>query len=265
LISFIRRKAKTGKKGWGNISDGLGGDNMVEIIAHRGSSGHAPENTASAFLKALEHKTDMVEFDVAITKDGIPVIFHDTKMKRLTGQPGIMGQYTLNQIKKLDAGSWFHPDYHQERILTLEEGINLLRATRINVEIKPDSAGHEKKILDIVRNAGILYDVLFSSVSARILKNMQHIDNKLNMGVVAGGILWKGSLKTALDLKCKSINPRMGLLSAKLVSSAHSHGLKVLAWTINKESDMCSAAKMGVDGIFTNYPDRLKKVLDEMH
>src|SRR5262245_59418730 len=112
---------------------------VVEVIAHRGSSAVAPENTLAAVDLAIRAKAHRVEFDVQLTKDGVPVVLHDETLERTTNGKGRVRDRTYKEISKLDAGSWFHADFRGERLPTLDMVLELCRGKiPVNVEIKSE-------------------------------------------------------------------------------------------------------------------------------
>src|SRR5690554_5174035 len=137
------------------------------IIAHRGASNIAPENTMIAFQKAYQIGADGVEFDVHLTRDGKPVVIHDERVDRTTNGIGYVKSLTLSEIKKLDAGSYFHPNYSEEKILTLEETLDLVKNFKIiNIEIKNnllEYKGIEEKVTNIIRDKKMEQKVICSS------------------------------------------------------------------------------------------------------
>jgi len=127
---------------------------VVEVIAHRGFSSLAPENTLAAMELAISSKAHRVEFDVQSTRDGVPVVLHDDTLERTTNGKGRVCDKTYQEISKLDAGSWFHPDFRGERVPTLDMVLELCKGKiPVNVEIKSEdsSNGIEMKVLDALR------------------------------------------------------------------------------------------------------------------
>ena len=151
------------------------------VVAHRGYSGRYPENTASAFEAAIRTGADMIELDVCLTKDRIPVVIHDQTLERTTEGHGLVSEFALSEIKKLDAGSWFSPEFKGESIPTLEEVLLQIRGKiSINIEIKPEcfeSSGPadaiEKQICILVEKFGINESVLISSFEHSIFPKIK--------------------------------------------------------------------------------------------
>lgn len=237
---------------------------MTLVIAHRGASGHAPENTLSSFEKAKIMKADMIEFDVTRTKEGVPIVFHDRKVNRVTGQAGDIIDYTYDKARILDIGTWFGKEFSHERILTLTEALEILKDERINIEIKPESRGIELDILRQALSVKKIKDILFSSFDDRILINLRKANKDIALATLAN-IFWTGKLEKALSLNAISLNPNIRIVSEKMVKKAHEHNLNVMVWTANQEREMKKLIAIGADGIFTNYPDKLKKILEDEH
>src|SRR5690554_5799160 len=153
------------------------------VIAHRGASAFYPENTMFAFKAAHEMGAAMIELDITLSKDGIPVIIHDEKLNRTTNGKGKVSDFTLEELKKLDAGSWFHPKFSEEKIPTLEEVLEFAQnRIALNIEIKPEAVslspkeGVEEKSLELVKKYGMEKHVLFSSFHYGAVKKFRSLD-----------------------------------------------------------------------------------------
>jgi glycerophosphoryl diester phosphodiesterase len=174
------------------------GDNFT-VIAHRGASAYCPENTLISFERAIAMGADMIEFDVQLTRDGEVVVFHDEKLTRCTNGKGRIADYTLAQLKKLDAGSWFSKEYKDAKIPTLIEALNLCKdKIAVNVEIKTEaitekiSGGIEEKSMNIVEMKGMWEHVVFSSFDPRAIKHLKEIDRTVAAAVkLAAAVLFE--------------------------------------------------------------------------
>ena len=155
----------------------------MEILAHRGASGTAPENTIAAFKKALIDGCDGFEFDVQQTKDGKIVVFHDWTLERTSNGQGHLRDYTLEELKKLDVGSWFSDEFKGEQIPTLEETLDIIPDDKlINIELKEEHSverGTENKVLEIIKRYPNK-NIIVSSFSHNLLKNLKELDIKLS-------------------------------------------------------------------------------------
>lgn len=230
-------------------------------IAHRGASGHCPENTLAAFRRAIELGADMVELDCQLTRDGEVVVIHDDTLDRTTTGRGAVAVRTLAEIRALDAGSWFSPQFAGERVPTLAEVVDCLRGkVALNLEMKgeADPGTLEVQCLGILRSLRYFSDTVFSSFSARRVRAVREFSAEARIGIlVDDAAAWKAGLALGAELGAEAVHPERRVASAATVAQAHDRGLEVRVWPVNRASEMSSLAAMGVDGIFTDYPDRL--------
>ncbi|MGQ9629351.1 MAG: glycerophosphodiester phosphodiesterase [bacterium] len=234
----------------------------ILIIAHRGASGHAPENTMAAFKMALEMKAEMIEIDVHLSADSHLVVIHDESVDRTTDGEGEIREMKLEGIKLLDAGGWFSEEFAGERIPTLPEVIDLVRGrAELNIEIKGGSEyypGIEGKLLECLRGEGFVEDTIVSSFDHDCLKKLSEMDSSIRIGYLySGGGSAETIIPKALQYRAFSIHPPHLRTSRKLVELAHAQGIRVYPWTANTPRQMKRLVRFGVDGIITNYPDRL--------
>jgi glycerophosphoryl diester phosphodiesterase len=239
----------------------------VLVIAHRGFSGQAPENTLAAFRKAIDAGSDAIEFDVRFSKDGHLVLIHDDTVDRTTEGKGKVSELTLEELKKLDAGSWKGTAFTGERIPTLKEALDLARGRiLLDIEIKDGDQGSRSMVdladltLEAVQKAGMEGQVLFSSFDRgaveRVRTRAPHIpvayltDKPWSSPLEASG----GMPLRILDVRRSSVNPAN-------VALARQGGIRVLVWTANTPEDMEKLVTLGVDGIITDHPDRLIDLL----
>lgn len=228
------------------------------VIAHRGSSGHRPENTLPAYALALEHDADMIEIDLHRTRDGVLVVTHDEELAGVGGR-GEIADATLEEIRALDAGEG-------ERIPTLDEVLDRF-GDRIpfNLEIKRGSAGDyegiEEQALDAVIQRGLLERTLFSSFFDPVLARLRALSREARIGLLLSRKLPQRAIDRAAALGAEAINPEAVVATAELVSAAHAAGLDVHVFTVDAEPELRRFVALGVDGIFTNHPDRLRRIL----
>ncbi len=228
-------------------------------IAHRGASGSFPENTIRAFLAAVEAGAAMCELDVRLTRDGIPVVIHDETVDRTTDGRGAVAEMTLAEIKHFDAGMRFGARFAGERIPTLAEVFDaLVNRCGLNIELKADAA--EKPVCEIVRARGAIEASMVSGFDWEALWRVRAIDPAIRIGVLADK-RGDAMLATARRLDAWAVNPRYNLCTAELVSEAHGHGFKVMVWTVDERAAMRRMIAYGVDGIMTNYPERLSALV----
>ena len=241
----------------------------VLVIAHRGFSGAAPENTLSAFRKAIEAGSDMIELDVHLSLDGEVVVIHDDTLNRTTAGKGRVSDYTLEELKRLDAGSWFSRAFAGERIPTLQEVLDLCRdRLRVNIELKAGDPG-QYTVIDLsdrslreVEQAGMADHVLFSSFDPAAIKRIQMKKPGIPVALITARS-WNSPAGLAKEVCFTILNCRSKTLNRNNLSRAHQEGLRVNVWTVNTEKEMAHFVSMGVDGIITNYPDRLVRVLQK--
>ncbi len=239
----------------------------VMVIAHRGFSGRAPENTMAAFKKAMEIGSDAIEFDVRFTGDGRLVVFHDDTLERTTNGKGKAATLTFEELKRLDAGSWFGSIFAGERIPGLTE---VLEATRgrilLNIELKKGDHGKysmvdlAKETLREVTGAGMKRQVLLSSFDLDAIQWVHQEDPGILTAFITGDP-WKSPLDATKGNFLSALNPRKSALNEDNLSAAHQQGVRVNVWTVDTEEEMEKFIAMGVDGIITNHPDRLLGLL----
>jgi glycerophosphoryl diester phosphodiesterase len=232
-------------------------------VAHRGASGCAPENTIAAFHKAVEIKADFFELDVRMSKDGELVLIHDTSVDRTTDGSGEVGDMTFEELRGLDAGSWFSPEYAGEQIPTLGEALDHFGGKiGILIEIKAPSLypGIEQKVADelIKRNMHLLSNgkVIIQSFDHTSLQLFHAILPKVPIGVLTF------QAQELTDAKLQEfatyadyVNPRLNLVTKQVVDQIHAHDMEITVWTVRNASLVDTLIQMGVDGIITDYPD----------
>jgi glycerophosphoryl diester phosphodiesterase len=257
-------------------------DSTVLNIGHRGASGYAPEHTIPSYDLALEQGADYIEIDLQMTKDGVLVAMHDDTLDRTADAPeGVPKQFcsgpvikrTLEQIKQCDVGSWFGPEYAGEQIPTLEE-IFQRYGTSVNYYIEtknPEAApGMEKELLSLMGEYHLIepaednWQVLIQSFSAKSLMTIHEMNEDLPLIQLFSSTETSKTIQDQLDLVSTyavGIGPSMTDVDAALVEAAHALCLDVHPYTVNEKADMRALIDLGVDGMFTNFPDRLEKLL----
>jgi len=230
-------------------------------IAHRGASGHCPENTRAAFLRAIELGADMVELDCQMTRDGAVVVIHDETLERTTSGRGRVIDRTLKEIQALDAGSWFSPRFAGEEVPTLEDVTALLRGkVGLNLEIKGDDQPGRLEIQCVGTLVSMRFfeQTVFSSFSARRMRMLRELSAEARIAILLdAGQSWSDGFALAAELAAEAVHPERSLVKRELVDAAHERGLEVRVWPVNDLGKMEAFLDMGVDGIFTDYPDRL--------
>jgi glycerophosphoryl diester phosphodiesterase len=244
--------------------------NKILNIAHRGASGHAPENTLSAFRLAIEMKADMIELDLHQTKDRHIVVLHDEYIKKGLFKKRFIRDMTLAEIKAINLLPeppclWVSSMLGDERIPTLKEALDLAKGKiRLNLEIKrgsPYYAAIEDNIISLLREEGFLKDAIISSFDLDALKNVRGITSDAVIGFLYDEKDSGDVIKEAKSLSACSFHISRKIMSETIIEDAHRAGLRLFVYTINDISEMRQAIASGVDGIFTDYPDRLADIL----
>ena len=239
----------------------------VMVVAHRGFSGAAPENTLAAFRKAIEAGSDMIEMDVHLSKDGKIVVIHDETLERTTNGQGNVADHTLQEIKKLDAGAWFNPQFAGERIPTLREVLALAQGkVPVNIEIKNPTHGRyaitelSEKALQEVKGAEMLSQVIFSSFNPVFLEFFQKKEPRAWVAFLYHRP-WNSIPEITAGREFQVLNLRNIHLTREKVDKIRKEGLTLNVYTVNSEEELEQFVRWGVDGIITNYPDRLIRIL----
>jgi len=235
----------------------------VFIIGHRGASGHAPENTLAAFKKAVALGATFIETDLQLSRDARFVAIHDDTLDRTTNGHGKVHDQTLAALRRIDAGSWFGSDYAGERIPTLEEILEFSKKNDIifYLELKPSGSwGGEHALIGALRESGEVARVVVISFDPTILAGLRKIEPTLMTGVLYDGQL-ADPLKTAVDVGARQLVVRGDLVTPAMIVEARKRDLQVVCWTVNHPAHIRLLIAAGVDGIMSDYPDRLVAAL----
>ncbi|MCF6137790.1 glycerophosphodiester phosphodiesterase [Pseudalkalibacillus berkeleyi] len=242
---------------------------MTLIFAHRGSSKYAPENTMAAFRKALEQHADGIELDVQLTKDKIPVIIHDESLKRTTGVKGLVGEYTYDEIRCLDAGKWFSAKFKYERIPSLEEFLIWMKPTtlKLNIEFKNNILpyyGMEKIVYDLVQEHGLEDRLIYSSFNHYSLKEMKKFDPNIDIAPLYSSGLYE-PWNYVKSLPAESAHPHWRTLNQFMLNGFKEHEIRVRPYTINDPKRMKWLFENKIDAIITDVPDIAFDVRSGLH
>jgi glycerophosphoryl diester phosphodiesterase len=248
-----------------------------DVVAHRGSSGVAPENTLAAVRLAIKQDSDVVENDIQRTRDGELVIMHDTTLTRTTDveevfparAPWNVGDFTLAEIKKLDAGSWFAPRFAGAEVPTLAEWVNAV-GRRAGMLLEPKAPelypGIERDLDKELRSLPAFNHALRAGrVAVQSFNHAWLRDYEALAPDVPVGLLY-GTKPTDADIAAaatwaQQVNPALGVIDQSTVERVHAQGLEIHVWTVNDGRDMRRAIDWRVDGIITNYPQVLRDIL----
>jgi glycerophosphoryl diester phosphodiesterase len=231
----------------------------VLAIAHRGASGYAPENTLAAFRRAVAQGVTFMETDLQLTRDAHFVAIHDDTVDRTTNGHGPIHELTLAEARRLDAGSWFASEFMGERLPTLEEILEFARKNDVvfYLEIKPGAFwGGEHALIGALRDSTEIPRVVVISFEPAILASLRKIEPTLMTGVLYDGQL-ADLLNSALDVGARQIVVRGDLVTPSMIEQAHKRDLQVVCWTVNPPAHIRLLMAAGVDGIMSDYPDRL--------
>jgi glycerophosphoryl diester phosphodiesterase len=237
------------------------------VIAHRGASGHAPENTMAAFQRAVELGCGFIETDLQLTRDARFVAMHDATLDRTTNGRGAVHEHTLAELRQLDAGKWFDREFMDQKIPTLEEILEFSRKHDVifYLEVKYDSAlGMHHSLVAALNKAGDAARSIVISFDQSTLAALRQVDTALMMGLLVEepGI---DQPKTAIELGVRQLCPRADFITTDLVDAAHRLDLQVATWTVDEPAQIRSVVAAGVDGIISNFPDRVQAILEDMH
>jgi glycerophosphoryl diester phosphodiesterase len=241
----------------------------VWVVAHRGASGHAPENTMAAFRRAVEMGARFIETDLHLTRDARVVAIHDSTLDRTTNGHGLVDSMPLEEVRALDAGAWFtsplSESFAGERIPTLDEIVRFAKETDVifYLEIKSDSTwGVEHAVVAALRDTGEAARALILSFDPATLISVNRLDQTMMTGYLCEHPS-NDLVERTVRAGARQIAPRGDLVTPEMVKKAHQAGLQVVAWTINEPDQMRRLITAGVDGIMSDYPDRLVSVLKE--
>ncbi|UYX54926.1 glycerophosphodiester phosphodiesterase [Bacillus thuringiensis] len=250
--------------------------NHIKNIAHRGASAYAPEHTITSYKLGQQLKGDYIEIDLQMTKDGHLVAMHDETLNRTTNGTGFVKDHTLDEIKQLNAGSFFNEKYpnlakeefKSAKVPTLEEIIVTFgRDANYYIETKsPDEyPGMEEKLLEIMNHFQINDKVIIQSFSEDSLRKIHSLNGNIPLVQL---LSYKQAVQlTASEIEkyktyCMGLGMNYKYIDAAYVKKIKKYELEVHPFTVDNEKDMKKLLSWGVDGMFTNYPDRLQSILD---
>lgn len=239
---------------------------MTKNYAHRGFSGKYPENTMLAFKMAVEAGCDGIEHDVHLTKDGEIVIIHDERVDRTTDGTGLVADYTLAELKKLNAAVLF-PEFGVQQIPTLREYFEYVKDLSImtNIELKTGVntyPGIEQKVYDMILEFGLKDRIIISSFNHYSVLRMKAIDPEMICGFLEESwIIGAGAYAKKHGVECW--HPLFNTQTEENVAELREQGLMINCWTVNDEADIRRMIDLDIDIVIGNYPDRVKEILNE--
>jgi len=236
----------------------------LKKIAHRGASGAYPENTRLAFKKAIAAGVDMIELDCQLSQDGHVMIFHDEKLRRTAGARGALRDRTLEQLRQLDIGKWRGKAFSGERMLTLEETLEIAGGdVDLCLEFKSFGAaapGLELKALFILSHYDYLERTILSSFDYRCLVRLRELAPEAAIGINYGAGIDDDPCQMAEQLGARSMHVQKELASRLLLGRAWDIGLDVYVWTVNDIREMQAFAGFGVQGLISDYPEKFHQL-----
>jgi glycerophosphoryl diester phosphodiesterase len=236
------------------------------VVGHRGAMGHCPENTFASFERALELGADWIELDVHLTRDGALAVIHDESVDRTTDGHGLVRDFSLVELKRLDAGGRFGAEFVGQRVPTLDEVLDWARErnTVVDIEIKNAPlyyAGIEEAVVKSLDCAGMTEQVIVISFDHRASARVKTLDSRIATGVLYAGRPVDGGLALARQANADALLPHWAYVTSDDVRVAHDAGLFVAPWETSEPTVLRQLIAAGVDAIGTNYPDVLHKML----
>lgn len=237
------------------------------VIAHRGARGEAPENTLAAFQLGVEQGCDAIELDIHLSKDGEIIVIHDDTLDRTTDRQGRVNELTLAEIKQADAGGWFHESFAGERVPTLGEVFDLVPMhVMINVEVKNSYGRHiESALVELIKRKNRVDSVVISSFDHKSLLFLKLLEPELKIGLLYDINPGQHSaMAGTVGAPVYSLHPKHTRISREDVRAAIAQGLQVYPYTVNAEKRMEELIELGVSGIITDYPGKLRAILQAL-
>ena len=261
--------------GFSNLTSGAGGSTPmpvypVPVVAHRGSSFDAPENTLAAAKLSIEMNADGSECDVYRTADGVIVLLHDDNLKRTTGLDKKVTECDYETISKLDAGSWKALKFVSEKVPTLKEYLELFKGTNTRPVIEIKMEGIEKPVIDVVKEADMMDRVIVIAFSENVVKKVRELEPSIPAAWLYGKKEDTWTVEQMADFlteKARYCNTNIldlnhGLLSPELLKILRNRGIFVWAWTVNEPERMETLLRWGIDSITTDRPDLLVEIMN---
>ena len=241
--------------------------NSPWIIAHRGFKKKYPENTLVAFQAAMDTGVPMIELDVTLSRDRKLVVIHDATLNRTTNGHGPVHDYTLEELKQLDAGSWFHADFAEQRLPELGEVLELVDGRVItNIEIKshayephhpPDAI--EKQVVEMVKKKKLLDSILISSFDSNVLEQISLMETPPQIALISKSPLKRNTVEKCKYLRTFSWHPDQQIVTPKQVVKLHAAGIRVFPYKVDTQEDCARMIGLNVDGVITDDPVSVRR------
>jgi len=239
----------------------------INIIAHRGSSKAAPENTKEAFKQAIKDQADGIELDVHLTADNQVVVIHDPTIDRTSKGKGFIKDFSLKELKEYDFGSYFDESFKDEKILTLTEALEIIKDFNIiNIEIKKGyniNQGIEDEVLKSIKMFDFESEIIISSFNHESLKIIKDLNNNIKIAPLFYARLYN-PWEYAINLGAEYLHLYYNLVNKEVIEKCHQQGIKVNVFTVDEKYDLNKMIEYNVDGIITNYPVKARNLLTGM-
>src|SRR5690625_3059748 len=237
----------------------------MKIFAHRGASKYAPENTMPAFNLAEKQGADGIELDLQLTKDNIPVILHDEKLKRTTNGIGFLKDCTLKDLKQLDAGYWFNREFKNTKILSFQDFLEWFIDTDLllNAELKTnifEYRGIEESVLKLIEKYNVKNRTTITSFNEKTIERVRKLDSNIQLGWLTSKAI--PQIDQFLDhIGANQVHIKTSLVPSKMINHLNDQKIPFRVYTVNRPIHFRRALKVNAEGIFTDVPDQMKHLL----
>lgn len=228
---------------------------MIKVLGHRGAPAYEPENTLASFKKAIELGVDQIELDLRFSKDSKLVVIHDEKLDRTTNGKGLVRDFTLAELKKLDAGKG-------EKIPTLQEVIDLIRDKDIFLQIELKESNMQRHLLDLIQKNNLEERVMIISFLHEELRKIKELNPNIKTGILIGQKSID-PLERLRQVRADAVSMRHTLVNKRLVERLHQNNIELTVWVVNEPRDVRRAINLGVDIIGTDKPDLVISQLND--
>jgi glycerophosphoryl diester phosphodiesterase len=235
-------------------------DDNIDIMAHRGASAAAPENTLAAVQRAIDDGAQWVEIDVQESRDGVVLVVHDSDLKRVGGSNLKIWEATAEELRRVDIGSWLDPQFHEQRVPTLAEVLERCKgtATNVNIELKYYGKNErlEQRVVEIVEARDMQDRIVVMSLDMKGVRRIKELRPDWQVGLLTAVVV--GDL-TELDVDFLAVN--MGIATRSFIRAAHRSNKKVFVWTVNDAVSMSVMIGRGADALITDKPALARTVI----